>query len=28
MHIRDALGKYLHKKTKRRPMIMPVLIEL
>lgn len=28
MHIRESLGRHLHKKTKRRPMIMPILIEL
>ena len=26
--IRDALGKYLYEKTKRRPMIMPIIMEV
>lgn len=26
--IREALGKYLYEKTKRRPMIMPIIMEL
>ncbi len=26
--IRDALGKHLYEKTKRRPMIMPIIMEL
>ncbi len=27
MHVRDALGKFLFKATKRRPMILPIIIE-
>ncbi|MEW5952967.1 MAG: ribonuclease J [Bacillota bacterium] len=27
-HIRDALGKYLYEKTRRRPMILPIITEL
>lgn len=26
-HVREALGKYLFKATKRRPMILPIIIE-
>ena len=26
--IREVLGAYLHKKTRRRPMIIPVAVEV
>lgn len=26
--VRDALGKYLYEKTRRRPMIMPIIMEI
>jgi ribonuclease J len=28
MHIRDTLSRFLYKATKRRPMIMPIIIEI
>jgi ribonuclease J len=28
MHVRDSLGKFLYKATKRRPMVMPIIFEL
>lgn len=28
MHIRDSLSKYLFKSTRRRPMVMPVIMEV
>lgn len=28
MHIRDSLGRYLYKTTKRRPMVMPIILEV
>ena len=26
--LRDAVGKFLYKKTQRRPMILPILLDL
>jgi len=28
MHLRESLGRFLYKQTKRRPMIMPIIIEV
>jgi ribonuclease J len=28
MHVRDSLGRFLYKQTKRRPMVMPIIIEV
>lgn len=28
MNVRDALGRYLYEKTRRRPMILPIVMEL
>lgn len=28
MHVRDALGKHLFKTTRRRPMVMPIILEV
>jgi len=28
IHVRDGLGKFLYKATKRRPMVLPIIIEM
>ncbi len=28
IHVREALGRYLYKSTKRRPMVMPIIMEV
>jgi ribonuclease J len=28
IHVRDSLSKFLYKQTKRRPMVMPIIIEI
>lgn len=27
-NVRDALGRYLFEKTRRRPMILPIIMEI
>ena len=27
-NVRDALGKYFYEKTRRRPMILPIIMEV